>query len=692
MSAKGPEAFLKEHAGALLNSFSEVYFINSRLVGLAFLLLTLANPRLALAGLITLAAAYGFARLVGLREEFLQSGYYTYNPLLVGLGLGSVYGVSWLSLLLLLLAGVMTLVVTLAMARVFYWYLGLPILSLPFVAVISAMTLASGHYSNLFVASFYPAPHLPELPLPLWALGYFRSLAAILFLPHSLLGLGLAVILLLASPLLFGLSVAGYYTGSLVSAAMTGSWEGAFLNLNHFNYILIAMGIGGVFLVASPRSFLIAMLAVASSVVLVDAVMVFWATYGLPVLTLPFNLVTLGFVYILRLLGNPLVARRVMSAPEATLDYHLSVTSRFDDCPIALALPFAGSWTVWQGFSGPWTHQGPWARAYDFILTDGEGQSFRGEGAETKDYLAWGKPVLSPLSGRVVRVVKHHADQKIGQIDQQNSWGNLVIIQTEDGWHVELSHFQKDSLRVAEGDWVERGSLLGLCGNSGNSPQPHIHVQVQIGSRIGESTLDFRFSGYLGAAGYVTKGLPEPGTWAESLPPAPPGVASFPLTEKLVFKAIHGKGERGLVTWEVKMDAEGTYYFDSGKGQLYFGRIGDCHCHYTLVGSDLSLKTLFLALPRWPLTERRELEFSESLPLGLLYGPIMRRVLLPLGAFYHQLGRPFGRYRLKNGEIRGTVSSGWGKKQVDTWAQIDLQKGLRGFSAMEWTYMRVEDE
>ena len=29
------------------------------------------------------------------------------------------------------------------------------------------------------------------------------------------------------------------------------------------------------------------------------------------------------------------------------------------------------------------------------------------------------------------------------------------------------------------GEWVERGAVLGLCGNSGYSPQPHIHVQVQ---------------------------------------------------------------------------------------------------------------------------------------------------------------------------------------------------------------------
>ena len=41
-----------------------------------------------------------------------------------------------------------------------------------------------------------------------------------------------------------------------------------------------------------------------------------------------------------------------------------------------------------------------------------------------------------------------------------------------------LAHLQRGSLRVAPGDAVATGDEVGRCGNSGNSTQPHVHVQV----------------------------------------------------------------------------------------------------------------------------------------------------------------------------------------------------------------------
>jgi len=41
-----------------------------------------------------------------------------------------------------------------------------------------------------------------------------------------------------------------------------------------------------------------------------------------------------------------------------------------------------------------------------------------------------------------------------------------------------LVHLRRGSLRVAVGDAVVTGQQLGECGNSGNSTQPHVHVQL----------------------------------------------------------------------------------------------------------------------------------------------------------------------------------------------------------------------
>ena len=46
----------------------------------------------------------------------------------------------------------------------------------------------------------------------------------------------------------------GYYLGVLVKGLMIGSIEAAFLDGNSFNYMLVAMALGGTFLVPSLRS------------------------------------------------------------------------------------------------------------------------------------------------------------------------------------------------------------------------------------------------------------------------------------------------------------------------------------------------------------------------------------------------------------------------------------------------------
>lgn len=41
-----------------------------------------------------------------------------------------------------------------------------------------------------------------------------------------------------------------------------------------------------------------------------------------------------------------------------------------------------------------------------------------------------------------------------------------------------LAHLQRGSVRVSLGQEVEAGDVIGACGNSGNSTEPHVHVQV----------------------------------------------------------------------------------------------------------------------------------------------------------------------------------------------------------------------
>lgn len=60
--------------------------------------------------------------------------------------------------------------------------------------------------------------------------------------------------------------------------------------------------------------------------------------------------------------------------------------------------------------------------------------------------------------------------------------GNHVIIAVDDSTaFVALVHLRAGSLAVAVGEPVRRGQVVAECGNSGNSTQLHVHLQVMDG-------------------------------------------------------------------------------------------------------------------------------------------------------------------------------------------------------------------
>lgn len=56
--------------------------------------------------------------------------------------------------------------------------------------------------------------------------------------------------------------------------------------------------------------------------------------------------------------------------------------------------------------------------------------------------------------------------------------GNHVVIDHGSGVFSAYGHLRRDSLRVSVGDRVHTGQPIGEVGNSGNSSEPHLHVQL----------------------------------------------------------------------------------------------------------------------------------------------------------------------------------------------------------------------
>ncbi len=433
---QSPWTTVTKFVDSVSRCYAEVLFINrGGAIGICILLCTMVNPNIGLSGLLAVVASYITARLIHLEHSLFQPGFYTYNPLLVGLGLGSALQLNWLSVFFCVIVSVLTLFLTSGMFHLFRHYLNLPVLSLPFAAVSVVTYLSSLRYSNLIVQEPSHNEFLHStFGLPLVIVGFCKSLGAIFLMPYVCIGLLFAAMLLFGSRILFTLAVLGYLVGTLVRAALLGSTVQAFSDIGSFNFILIAMALGGVFLTPSLSSYLVAAAAVAMSTVVLDAFTMFGVQLKIPIFTLPFNVMTLGVLYALGLSGFPKLAKQISVTPEQTLESDAVTRLRYPGTLRTLSLPFYGQWQVWQAFNGDWTHKGKWQYAYDFVVTDAEGKTFDGLGLKLEDYYCYRKPVLAPTRGRVISVVNHLPDNPIGHIDKANNWGNSVVIYDERGF------------------------------------------------------------------------------------------------------------------------------------------------------------------------------------------------------------------------------------------------------------------
>lgn len=148
----------------------------------------------------------------------------------------------------------------------------------------------------------------------------------------------------------------------------------------------------------------------------------------------------------------------------------------------ALPSPVRGEWFVVNGGRSGLVngHRAALVQddAFDIVQLVG-GSTYRGDPARMESYYCYGEPVLAPVAGRVVTVVEDLPDQRIGSVDVINTAGNRVVIDIGGGRYVAFAHLRPGSVTVAVGDAVRPGQQVGEVGNSGNSDQPHLHLQVQ---------------------------------------------------------------------------------------------------------------------------------------------------------------------------------------------------------------------
>ncbi len=148
-----------------------------------------------------------------------------------------------------------------------------------------------------------------------------------------------------------------------------------------------------------------------------------------------------------------------------------------------LILPFKGVWRVaWGGNTKALNyHVENLAQkdAIDFEKRGENGKSYQTDGRINEDYYAFGQEIIAACDGEVVLVVDGVKDNLPGKINPDYIFGNTVVLKTEKGEFLFFAHLKQHSIGVKQGDRVKQGQLLGLCGNSGNSFEPHLHFHVQ---------------------------------------------------------------------------------------------------------------------------------------------------------------------------------------------------------------------
>ena len=606
-----------------LHSYSQIFFSNNKTFALLLILVTFFDFWAGVSGLIAVSVTNILAYIIGFNRNNIKAGYYGFNSLLVALGLGVYYNPSVEFFVILGFASLFTLLITVMFEGVIGKY-GLPYLSIPFLIAIWMVSLATRHfemlqisergiytYNELFLMGGMGLVQLYDwlnnLNLHDSIIIYFRSLGAIFFQYHLVPGIIVAIGLLIWSRIGFLLSLFGFYSAYYYYHFIGANFAELSYGYIGFNFILTAIAIGGFFVVSSRYSFLWVILVTPLISITITSSTTVLNLFQLSIFSLPFNFIVLMFLFVMkfreRYYLHPELVLYQQFSPEKNLYAQINNKIRFRNAAyLPISLPFFGEWTITQGHNGKHTHKEDWKHAWDFEICDETGLSFTGTGKKNEDFYCFNKPVLAPADGWIIEAIDYVEDNEINEVNLEQNWGNTIIIKHLDGLYSKLCHLKKYSIKVVRNDYVHRGDVIAYCGNSGRSPVPHIHFQIQATPHIGSKTLDYPLGNYIIREGinYNFHSYEKPKDKEivsnilknNSLNKA----FTFIPGQKITFEIIEPIKKQGLrFSWEIMTDVYNNsfIYCPITDSKAYFKNDGNVHFFTHFEGDQHSLLFIF---------------------------------------------------------------------------------------------------
>jgi murein DD-endopeptidase MepM/ murein hydrolase activator NlpD len=321
-----------------------------------------------------------------------------------------------------------------------------------------------------------------------------------------------------------------------------------------------------------------------------------------------------------------LVTFQYFSAEKIIYKYLNSLQRFKNDHLYKISLPFFGEWNVSQGYNGKITHLGDWSKALDFVIVDSKSNTYREpshprESFNRENFYCYNKEIYAPYDGYVYDIVNTIEENDVGEVDTEHNWGNTIIINHLNGLFSQISHIKKDSFAVFIGQYVTKGTFLATCGNSGRSPEPHIHFQLQTVPTIGAQTLEYPISYFIQRNGnekiLKISEVPEEGSFISNVQVNELflGAFSFLPGQKITFQNEHSKA---LYAWEVFTDAYNrTYIFCKATGSYAYFVNDGVMIYFTDFEGDRSslLFHFYLAAYRQLLGYYEKIVVKDKVPL-----------------------------------------------------------------------------
>lgn len=117
--------------------------------------------------------------------------------------------------------------------------------------------------------------------------------------------------------------------------------------------------------------------------------------------------------------------------------------------------------------------------AWDLVRANANGSHYTGSGHANADYLIWDAPIVLPMEGYVVEVIRDAPDNIPGEFGIQNT-NNMVGLHVGGQFYLYLLHMRQNTIpaSVKPGAVLPAGTHIGNVGNSGASIEPHLHMTL----------------------------------------------------------------------------------------------------------------------------------------------------------------------------------------------------------------------